>query len=141
MRTITLLAAGVGWLVGTPTIVEYDIPTPNSAPHCLVAAPDGLIWFAEIGASKLGRFDPQTEKFTEWPVPTADGRPHGITWASDGRLYLTEQRGNKIAAFDPKAERFSEYPLPHDRSEEHTSELQSLAYLVCRLLLEKKKKT
>src|SRR2546425_9049479 len=44
-------------------------------------------------------------------------------------------------------------PLPHhlqrvclldvagdDRSEEHTSELQSLAYLVCRLLLEKKKK-
>src|SRR2546425_5547245 len=29
---------------------------------------------------------------------------------------------------------------PADRSEEHTSELQSLAYLVCRLLLEKKKK-
>src|SRR5205823_10128473 len=27
------------------------------------------------------------------------------------------------------------------RSEEHTSELQSLAYLVCRLLLEKKKTT
>src|SRR2546425_8015662 len=32
------------------------------------------------------------------------------------------------------AERFRRY-----RSEEHTSELQSLAYLVCRLLLEKKK--
>src|SRR3989441_6276824 len=35
-------------------------------------------------------------------------------------------------------------PEPADldemRSEEHTSELQSLAYLVCRLLLEKKKK-
>src|SRR5687767_15236121 len=29
---------------------------------------------------------------------------------------------------------------PITRSEEHTSELQSLAYLVCRLLLEKKKK-
>src|SRR2546425_2204689 len=29
---------------------------------------------------------------------------------------------------------------PGPRSEEHTSELQSLAYLVCRLLLEKKKK-
>src|SRR5258706_7578039 len=28
-----------------------------------------------------------------------------------------------------------------DRSEEHTSELQSLTNLVCRLLLEKKKKT
>src|SRR2546425_11103192 len=30
--------------------------------------------------------------------------------------------------------------LGEERSEEHTSELQSLAYLVCRLLLEKKKK-
>src|SRR5258707_10424878 len=29
----------------------------------------------------------------------------------------------------------------HSRSEEHTSELQSRQYLVCRLLLEKKKKT
>src|SRR2546425_7649633 len=31
--------------------------------------------------------------------------------------------------------------IPEARSEEHTSELQSLAYLVCRLLLEKKKKS
>src|SRR2546425_5898935 len=31
------------------------------------------------------------------------------------------------------------FVLSAQRSEEHTSELQSLAYLVCRLLLEKKK--
>src|SRR3712207_8273305 len=31
--------------------------------------------------------------------------------------------------------------VPAHRSEEHTSELQSRQYLVCRLLLEKKKKT
>src|SRR2546425_4220744 len=34
----------------------------------------------------------------------------------------------------------SALPEGNMRSEEHTSELQSLAYLVCRLLLEKKKK-
>src|SRR3712207_8188878 len=33
------------------------------------------------------------------------------------------------------------YVLAELRSEEHTSELQSRQYLVCRLLLEKKKKT
>src|SRR5262245_62990336 len=33
-----------------------------------------------------------------------------------------------------------ESPLRDARSEEHTSELQSLRHLVCRLLLEKKKK-
>src|SRR3712207_7081641 len=32
-------------------------------------------------------------------------------------------------------------PAPPVRSEEHTSELQSRQYLVCRLLLEKKKQT
>src|SRR5436305_10364087 len=33
------------------------------------------------------------------------------------------------------------YVINHNRSEEHTSELQSRPHLVCRLLLEKKKKT
>src|SRR2546425_1533461 len=42
-----------------------------------------------------------------------------------------------------QVERFGFENFEHfcgERSEEHTSELQSLAYLVCRLLLEKKKK-
>src|SRR6476620_6593384 len=37
--------------------------------------------------------------------------------------------------------RFPSMSSAHWRSEEHTSELQSRQYLVCRLLLEKKKKT
>src|SRR2546423_6716946 len=39
------------------------------------------------------------------------------------------------------ASRASRSAYSATRSEEHTSELQSLAYLVCRLLLEKKKNT
>src|SRR3712207_8602051 len=35
--------------------------------------------------------------------------------------------------------RLGEIQVGHGRSEEHTSELQSRQYLVCRLLLEKKK--
>src|SRR2546425_8687102 len=38
-----------------------------------------------------------------------------------------------------KAVEVREFRPEEKRSEEHTSELQSLAYLVCRLLLEKKK--
>src|SRR5258705_9236976 len=34
---------------------------------------------------------------------------------------------------------FADFALTFERSEEHTSELQSLRHLVCRLLLEKKK--
>src|SRR5205823_14048730 len=39
----------------------------------------------------------------------------------------------------PKATANGRRKIVSTRSEEHTSELQSLAYLVCRLLLEKKK--
>src|SRR3712207_6895687 len=39
----------------------------------------------------------------------------------------------------PKGFQTSQYDEPLCRSEEHTSELQSRQYLVCRLLLEKKK--
>src|SRR5687767_15628123 len=55
------------------------------------------------------------------------------------------QRSKRIADPDARAEHLGAGAilLPHHveraRSEEHTSELQSLAYLVCRLLLEKKK--
>src|ERR1035441_2325950 len=46
------------------------------------------------------------------------------------------------AAMTPFVGAFSFPSLqPIDRSEEHTSELQSLRHLVCRLLLEKKKQT
>src|SRR3989441_13358592 len=45
-----------------------------------------------------------------------------------------ERRGDGLALLDQRGSRRA-----GGRSEEHTSELQSLAYLVCRLLLEKKK--
>src|SRR2546425_8161355 len=44
-----------------------------------------------------------------------------------------------LAALDRRIERRRVDEGLEYRSEEHTSELQSLAYLVCRLLLEKKK--
>src|SRR5205814_7602701 len=46
-----------------------------------------------------------------------------------------------VAVRRPEARRVGcEDLVDHERSEEHTSELQSLRHLVCRLLLEKKKK-
>src|SRR2546425_8981194 len=52
------------------------------------------------------------------------------------RLRSAQQTGSTLAASS------ATHPASTSRwsrSEEHTSELQSLAYLVCRLLLEKKK--
>src|SRR3989441_2183672 len=75
-------------------------------------------------------------------LPTSSGlvnRPIGVhplscqarlrSWTSFGNVF------NTLSSVRPGLS-----ALTVMRSEEHTSELQSLAYLVCRLLLEKKKK-
>src|SRR2546429_5157313 len=54
--------------------------------------------------------------------------------SSDGAPWANQSRNDRA----PKAKRHSS---KIDRSEEHTSELQSRLHLVCRLLLEKKKKS
>src|SRR3712207_7412668 len=63
--------------------------------------------------------------------------PHLIRYASGMRQYLL---GGSTPNFSPSGT-LSRWRTPRSlcRSEEHTSELQSRQYLVCRLLLEKKK--
>src|SRR5262245_62966095 len=54
------------------------------------------------------------------------------------------RRGRRTALRERDVDRAAQHRrlgLREMRSEEHTSELQSLRHLVCRLLLEKKKKT
>src|SRR5205823_14615356 len=58
-------------------------------------------------------------------------------WYPTMRLFRQRNPGNWPEVFERVAAELAAGQL---RSEEHTSELQSLAYLVCRLLLEKKKK-
>src|SRR3712207_9017458 len=55
---------------------------------------------------------------------------------------LSHREVRKVFVYPLIIHIYAQHPLPLTlRSEEHTSELQSRQYLVCRLLLEKKKKT
>src|SRR3712207_9064202 len=58
------------------------------------------------------------------------GRPAVYSWDGIQELNFLGERGDHPLYLDAQLS---------DRSEEHTSELQSRQYLVCRLLLEKKK--
>src|SRR5690242_20798723 len=72
-----------------------------------------------------------------WSKPPPPSSPSRSTAASYGPLpwNITERRRQRIES-DPATQ-----SVKPARSEEHTSELQSHVNLVCRLLLEKKKKT
>src|SRR2546425_4016978 len=61
------------------------------------------------------------------------------TAALGGHLDECTRCGHRAISFNSCRNRKRWRDDRSERSEEHTSELQSLAYLVCRLLLEKKK--
>src|SRR5688572_8910397 len=68
------------------------------------------------------------------------GAPAGARWFGNG------QRPPRLQPRKPGGAKETRWPArlhtcPEGRSEEHTSELQSQSNLVCRLLLEKKKKS
>src|SRR5687767_15641395 len=92
-------------------------PRSTLFPYTTLFRSDNLII---INAAKVVLTGGKETKKVAW---RHSGHPGGIT----GTLYedLLEKRPAFVV----------------ERSEEHTSELQSLAYLVCRLLLEKKKQT
>src|SRR5258707_3941564 len=64
----------------------------------------------------------------------------GGTHVADQRLPLFRRQGARQGAVGDDFDGVVGQQQIDQRSEEHTSELQSRQYLVCRLLLEKKKK-
>src|SRR3989441_6045087 len=64
--------------------------------------------------------------------------PTDVVTDSQGNIYIVTSGQNEVFRVDAAT---GVLTAAAGRSEEHTSELQSLAYLVCRLLLEKKKNT
>src|SRR5437763_6979264 len=84
---------------------------------------------------------PYTTLFRSWGADSTFAACTSVPPAGDGVCevcHAATRRGRRrcFACFRTSAQ----VTMPTERSEEHTSELQSPMYLVCRLLLEKKKK-
>src|SRR2546425_8270210 len=72
-------------------------------------------------------------------LPISFDKQNGVVRSSDlNRISVTAASQARINTW-LSTDLSMIYTYANNRSEEHTSELQSLAYLVCRLLLEKKK--
>ena len=102
------------------TIHEWDIPTPDSAPHDVVVGTNGMVWFTEISTNKIGMFDPNTEEFKEYDIPTPSSRPHGLVTDNSGNVWFTEVGAGQIGKLDIQTETITEYPTPTPNSGPHT---------------------
>src|SRR3712207_1493729 len=98
-------------------------------------------WVAADDSNPRGFGEPQwvvdrhTALLRQANVQVTDARPSA--WANAARLCLDERVSAEVREW--LQDQFSHHDqVVIKRSEEHTSELQSRQYLVCRLLLEKK---
>src|SRR5436853_5167403 len=101
----------------TTTTEIYTLSLHDALPIYLSYGEDGI---ASIN-SRDNAFDTESRGYEDFLSPV------GALFQPDGSVIMT-------------AVRMREFFRCHERSEEHTSELQSLRHLVCRLLLEKKNK-
>src|SRR5205823_2935002 len=119
------------------------VPTAGNQAESVLAAA------AKVGAVDVERFAHGTTVATNALLERKGARTAFV--ATDGFEHLLHLRRQNRADLYRLCSDHPEPVVPLERcfgvrermgrSEEHTSELQSLAYLVCRLLLEKKKKT
>src|SRR3712207_9022153 len=86
---------------------------------------------------------PYTTLFRSPLTSEISGKTCAYYVATVSREYLERDHDDDDVGSDRRTEILSQNqrfaPFSVERSEEHTSELQSRQYLVCRLLLEKKK--
>jgi len=100
---------GIVWFTDPPTnrigrldpatghITVFSVPTADSWPLGITAAPDGTLYFVERDANKVGRMTP-SGAFTEWAL-TGSG-PQRITLGTDGNIWFTELRSGQLGRID-----------------------------------------
>src|SRR6266404_9103780 len=126
--------------VSSPTIrrAMVDLPQPDSPTS------------ARVSPRRTSSVTPSTARSSLLPSPSSMRSSQGRETSKSRETASTLSNGARMQPAGGLA-LFSRHQLGTRaqaalealgaaRSEEHTSELQSLAYLVCRLLLEKKKK-
>jgi streptogramin lyase len=111
------------------TIREYTTPTPNSMPHSVTVDAKGVAWFSEYdyASNRLGRFDPETEKFEEYPVPVPNAAPHTGVVSKDGKFFYVPaaQEGipAKLFALEIATGKIKTYDWPGVKDGGHTTTL------------------
>ena len=80
-------------------IREFRLPTPGSRPNGVATAPDGVIWFTEFHAEKVGRLT-TTGEVTDFALP-AKGPPIGIVAGADSKIWVTVPAAHAICRVSP----------------------------------------
>ncbi|MGI0080705.1 MAG: virginiamycin B lyase family protein, partial [Nitrososphaerales archaeon] len=96
--------------VTTNPIKEFQVPTNNSGPDGIVAAPNDTFWFSEYTGGKIGEFFAANDTFREFTVPERGANATALAIDRLGRIWFSDQsRTGSIWMFDPSNDNFTQY--------------------------------
>jgi streptogramin lyase len=94
----------------TVDIVEFPIPTADSAPAGITAGADGTLYFVESNAGRVARIT-TAGVVTELGTPDPDSFPQYITLGPDGAIWFTESDVNRLGRI-ARDGRITHFELP-----------------------------
>ena len=85
------------------TLEEIELPNKKSRPRRLVTTSDDNVWYVDYALGALGRYEPDSKRFTEWPLPSGKkSRPYGMAVDKNDHIWLVETgvSPNRFVGFD-----------------------------------------
>lgn len=89
----------------------YAVPTPESFPHQIFAAPDGQVWFTEWNGHRIGRID-ASGTIREYPLPPEEESPLTLAFAPDGAVWFSTLFSYALFRLDPQTGAIKEFSVP-----------------------------
>jgi virginiamycin B lyase len=95
------------------TVTVLDPPTLRQGARRVWSDSAGRLWISEWFAGRLGRYEPDGERWQEWPLPGQGAQPYAVYVDETDTVWLSDFRANAFVWFDPHTEEFGSIPLPH----------------------------
>ncbi len=93
------------------TFLEWNVPTLGQRPRDPLMTPDGMIWWAGMFGSLIGRLDPKTGEMTEWKLDP-QAWPHSIINDVKGNIWYTGNNNGTVGMLNPDTGEITVYPMP-----------------------------
>ncbi len=90
---------------------RYDLKGGH-IPEEMVVDGEGNVWFIDVNANRLGRFNPKDSSVEVFTIPTPNAYPRGLVMDDSGNIWFAEANSNRIARFSVRDRRFEEYEIP-----------------------------
>ena len=98
----------------TGNIQVFDAPR-GRGPYGITTTSDGVIYYASLASSYVGRIDSQTSEATVLEPPTANQGARRVWSDSQNRIWVSEWNAGQVGVYNPSENSWKEWKLPGNR--------------------------